>query len=97
MVHPSHPEWEATPKSVAHRSGCALLTKRKKLAHTIEDLQKKIKKIHGDEIELLPGQEYINSNSKLKFRCLVDSSHSVWEAKPNKITRKKPTGCPEYV
>lgn len=56
---------------------------------TQEEFIKKVKSIHGDEIDLSE-TVYIGSKIKCKFKCKV---HGIFFAQPNSIISSK-TGCP---
>lgn len=83
-------EWEARPDAILHGRGCPECKKRtisRKLSRTHEDYVRQVKEISPD-IEVIG--TYINSNTKVKFHCLIDDY--IWDVYPNSIL--KGVGCP---
>lgn len=68
--------WEATPSHVKYSTWCPVCGKNRPL--TIKEMQE-IAKSHGGKCL---SQKYINSQTKLKWKC--EKGH-VWEAVPNSI------------
>jgi hypothetical protein len=76
--------WETSLKSIFYKTGCPYCSHCKKLNNTVIDDRLKDRKI-------IRIDDYINSRTKIKFKCLVDGHE--WYAKPSNVLNIK-QGCP---
>ena len=79
-------EWEAQPRNIKHRTWCPECAGKTKI--TIEDMKKLASSKGGECVS----KEYIDTNTKLKWRC---KKGHIWEAMPLSI--KRGTWCPYCV
>ena len=82
-------EWEATPANLLSGTGCPKCAGNRK-RYTTESFKEKLKEVNPN-IEIL--DEYINSATKIKCRCLIDGYE--WEAVPAHLLQGH--SCPKCV
>lgn len=88
-----HGEFYRTPDVFLRKTGCPKCG-RKKMAKAITlsqelwDVRRKL--IHGEKYECV--EPYVDSHTKLKFRCNVNPKHGYFYVSPNNVLSKK-TGC----
>lgn len=86
--------FETTPNYFLSNTGCPKCNYEnllKRLTKPIEDFQKSLFDIHGNNISLVGN--YINMYTKCDFICNICGN--VWSAAPLNVTHKtNPTGCP---
>lgn len=89
-----HGEFETTWNSITRGSNCQKCgLERKVLKSTtpINVVLDRIKNTHGGKIELVNPNEYVNSHSKLKFKC--EKNHPIWVTGLYSVLQG--TGCPK--
>jgi very-short-patch-repair endonuclease/Zn finger protein HypA/HybF involved in hydrogenase expression len=94
FVCKKHGEFETTWNSITRGSNCQKCgIERKKLKRTtpIKEILEKIKLKHNGKIELINPNDYVNSHSKLKFKC--EKHHPIWKTKVYSVLQGK--GCPK--
>lgn len=69
-------EWEAKPNDILQKHGCPLCAKCAPV--TLEEAKQRVKEISNGTIEIVNPEDYVNTTSYLKFKCLIDGC--VWEA-----------------
>lgn len=71
---------------------CSLESRSSKRRTSVEDLIEQVKLIHRDFITVEDASNYLNTESKIKFRCLKKPKHGVFEASAHGILGGN--GCP---
>ena len=80
--------WSTKPNAIFNGTGCPKCAGLIRLTNEIIDefLQK--------ENKIIRVGNYINSRTKIQFKCLIDGCHHIWGAAPSSIIHAK-TGCPK--
>lgn len=92
-----HGEFTNTWNTITREGGgncqeCGDISNKKKRTKSLEDLLNDISIAHDGKVVLLNPEDYINSHSRLKFKCDI-KKHPYWRAKVYRIIQGQ--GCPK--